>query len=237
MALINRLIGNDGYLSVAEIGSDLVGDGIDDLDDLYGGGVGSGARFYQVVQIADATSAITALSADLRVGDYFYNDGLTVLSAGTLLTDVVKSLPGAFDAEKDTSIKSFEITLSKDKIDTTTLTDDLKTYRMGRGDAAGSITGVTEVDRDLFSDRFLTRIEQAPDGTGMAVTRATNLPIYFVGFLQGQFLSGETVSAIVGKVELEGFTYGAADGSAQEFTTGFAPTAGDTLQKININIP
>lgn len=233
---IEKLIGNDGYLASQEVGSDLIGDDISDLDALYGGGVGSGARYYEVVALADSTSAITALNASFRIGDFFYNDGLLIPSLGTLQTDVVRALPGWNQTERDTSIKSFEITLSKDKIDVTTLTDDLKTYRMGRSDSAGSLTGVTEVSKNIFSDKFLTRVEQEPDGTNTTITRASNNPIYFVGVLQKDETVGEKVIAIVGRVELEGFNYTVADGSAQEFTSGFSVTAGSTMQKIVVDI-
>jgi len=233
---INKLIGNDGFLSAQEVGADLVGDGLGDLDDLYAGGVGSGARFYEIITVADSTSALTALNAAFRAGDYFYNDGSLVLSAGTLVTDTVKALPGLFEAEKNTSIKSFEITLSKDKIDVTTLTDDLKTFRAGRSDASGSLTGITEADENIFSDRFLTRVEGEPDGTSTSLTRATSDPMYFIGVLQKDESVGNKVIAIVGRVELEGFSYGAVDGSAQEFTSGFSPSASSTMQKVVVNM-
>jgi hypothetical protein len=231
-----KLIGSDGYVASQEVGVDLVGDGVSDLDTLVTGGVGAGARFYEIIQIADATSAIAGLSTSFQAGDFFYNDGTLVLSAGTLLEDQVKALPGLNEvSERDQQIKSFEITLSKDKIDTTTLTDPLKTYRMGRGDAAGTLTGITIVQENIYSDRFLTRVEQDPDGTNTTITRQTDDPIYFVGVLQKDTSTDEKAMAIVGKVELEGFTYGATDGSAQEFTSGFAPTASSTLQKVVVN--
>lgn len=236
MALIDKLVGNDGFLSTGEIGADLVGDGVKTLDVLVGGGVGSGARFYQIQALGGA-SAISALNANFKVGDYFYNSGGLIPAVG----DIVKKLPGFQDDEKNTSIKSFEISLTKDKIDTTTLTDSLKTYRMGRGDAAGTTTGVTRVGDNSFSSRFLTKISQQPDGTGTTIDRSTNAPIYFVGVLQGNLTSGETGVAIVGKVELESYNYNATDGSAQEFTTGFAPSASggstEILQNVEIVVP
>lgn len=235
MAVLQRLIGSDGYVIMTEIASALVGDGASDLDTLVGGGVGSGAGIYQIDTIASSGSAISALNSAFLTGDYFYNDGTLVPAIG----DNVIKLGGYTDStERDTSIKSFEISLTKDKIDTTTLTDPLKTYRMGRSDASGTMTGVTEPNREILSDRFLDRIEQEPDGTSTTVNRSVTTPLYFVGFLQGQTItSGNRVIAIVGKIEPETFTYGAADGSAQEFTTSFAPTAGDTLQKVVISIP
>lgn len=225
MALISKLIGNDGYVALGEVGSELIGDAIDDLDDLVAGGVGSGKGFYQVTAIASSSTVFTWTSP--KVGDYFWDDGLIVLATG----DKVRALPKTADA----SIKSFEIPLSKDKIDTTVLTDSQKTFRMGKGDASGSMTGVTLIGNELLSDRFIDRLEVASDGT-FTMNRMKNTPFYFVGFLQSDDTSGETMVAIVGKVEAESFRYGATDGQAQEFTTGFAPTAGDKFQKVNIAI-
>jgi len=225
MGLITKLIGNDGYVCLGEVGTELVGDATDDLDDMIAGGVGSGAGFYQVTAIATSLSEFDW--TDAEVGDYFWNDGTLVMATG----DKCRALPKTANA----SIKNFEIPLSKDKIDTTVLTDAQKTYRMGKGDASGSMTGVTLIGDEIISDRFIDRMEVASDGT-FTMHKMKNTPFYFVGFLQSDDTAGETMVAIVGKVEAESFRYGATDGQAQEFTTGFAPTAGDKFQKVNIAI-
>jgi hypothetical protein len=227
MANITKLIGSDGYVALGEIGSEVVGDAVKTLDELAGGVAadGTGKGFWQVTGIAASGSVFNWTEA--KVGDYFWDDGTLVPIVG----DKAIQLP----TSADTSIKSFEITLTADKIDTTTLTDDLKTYRMGRDDAAGTMTGVTTVGNEILSDRFLDRLEVSTPGT-FTINRKTKAPLYFVGYLQGEEISGETLVAIVGKIEPEGFTYGATDGSAQEFSSGFAPTAGDKLQKINITV-
>jgi hypothetical protein len=220
-----KLIGSDGYVTLGEVPAAVVGDAIKTLDELAGGAAasGEGKGFWQVSTIATSGTVLTNLS----VGDYFWDDGTLVPIVG----DDVIQLPKV----ADTSIKSFEITLTADKIDTTTLTDELKTYRMGRDDAAGSMTGVTSVSNEILSDRFLDRVNVTTPGT-FVKTEKTKDPMYFVGYLQGDEISGETLVAIVGKIEVEGFTYGATDGSAQEFTSGFAPTAGDKLQKVNVTV-
>lgn len=225
MGLITKLVGNDGYVCLGEVGTELTGDATDDLDDLVGDGVGSGKGFYQVTAIAESSSEFDW--SEPEVGDYFWNDGTLVMASG----DKCQPLPKTANA----SIKSFEIPLSKDKIDMTVLTDPQKTYRMGKGDASGTMTGVTLIGDELLSDRFMDRLEVSSAGA-FTMHRMKNTPFYFVGFLQSSDAAGETMVAIVGKVEAESFRYGATDGQAQEFSTGFAPTAGDKFQKVNIAI-
>lgn len=222
-----KLIGSDGFLVLGEVGSEYTGDGSQTLDELAGGLAASeeGKGFYQVTAVAASGSAFTWTNAQAK--DYFYDDGTLVMAVGDLAIPLPK--------DPDASIKSFEITLTADKIDTTTLTDKQKTYRMGRDDAAGTMTGITSIGNETISDRFMDRMEVSSLGV-KTMNRKNKSPFYFIGYLQGEELSGETLSAIVGKVEPEGFTYGASDGSAQEFSTGFAPTADDRLQKINVVI-
>jgi hypothetical protein len=225
MGDITRLIGEDGYVAIGELGTELEGDSSSDFDTLVGGGTGSGKGFYQLTAFTTASTYIDW--SEPEVTDYFYDDGTGIMNTG----DKARALPTtALD-----SIKTFEIALSKTKIDVTTLVDKLMTYRMGKADAVGSMTGVTIVAEEILSDRFLDRMEVDNAGA-RTMNRRTDLPVYFVGYLQGEELSGETLVAIVGKVELENYTYGASLGSAQEFNTGFAPTAGDKLQKINVAI-
>jgi hypothetical protein len=223
MGDISRLIGNDGYICLGELGTALDGDGTKTFEDLGGD---TDYAFYQVTDIANSGSFFDWTGAE--VGDYFWAKGSNIMADG----DSARELP----TSSLESIKSFEISLSKEKIDVTTLVDSLKTYRMGKADASGSMTGVTTIGEETISDRFLDRLAVTDKSTGptYTITRKSGDAAYIVGFLQGEETSGETVVAIVGKVEFESFNYGASDGSAQEFTTSFAPTSGDKLQKITI---
>lgn len=224
-----RLIGNDGAIYIGSIGVAFVGDGTKTLDELAEGTVASGAGkgFYQVDAISSASSFFDW--SGVEVGDYFYDDGKGELASGD------KAVPVALlnSQQEDTSIKGFEISLSKDKIDVTTLTDKQKTYRMGKADASGTMTGVTTVGNDTMKRRFMDVLDVSSTGT-FTMKRMDNTPLYFVGFLNAEEVAGDTLVAIVGRIDIESGNLGATDGSAQEYSSGFAPYAGDRLQAINI---
>lgn len=223
-----RLIGDDGYVCFGELETALVGDGTDDLDDLVGDGVGSGEGFYQVASIATSGSVFDWTSP--AVGDYFWNDGTLVMTVG----DTARRLPYT----EAGSIRNFEINPSRARIDVSTFADNNRTYRMGKADMTGSMGGIFSINSDTWklTDRFVDRMTVAANGD-FTVSRIDDDPIYFVGFLQGEKADGETLVAIVGKVELENFRFGATDGQAQEFTANMAPASGDNMMLVTVAWP
>lgn len=228
----SRLIGNDGAIYLQEETVEYIGDGTKTLDVLAGGtaGDGAGKGFYQVVSIATTGTVFDWEKPEVK--DYFYNDGTLVLAEGD------KAYPVALlnSQDEDTSIKSFEISLTKDKIDVTTLVDKVKTYRMGKVDASGTMSGITTIGDYTIQKRFLDILKVSDSGT-FTMNRKTNSPLFFVGFLNDEDIEGDTLVAVVGKIEIESGAMGATDGSAQEFSSGFAPSSGDRLQIITIDIP
>lgn len=230
MSAKNRLIGEDGAIYLKSLSVEIVGDATKTLDELVGGDASSGAGkgFYQVVAIAETGSYFAW--EDVEKKDYFYNKGDGVLASGDIAVPVILLA----DDEEDTSIKSFDISLSKDKIDVTTIADrKQKTYRMGKADASGTMSGITSVANDVIKNRFMDVLTVKADGT-FEMKRKTNDELYFVGYLNDEEVSGDTLVAVVGKIEVESGSLGASDGSAQEFSSGFAPSSGDRLQIINI---
>ena len=226
-----RLIGNDGAIYLTAIAAAYVGDATKTFDVLAGGAIGSkeGQGFYQVTAIKAAGSYIDWTSPE--VGDYFYNDGTGVMEVG----DTAIPIALITSQDEDTSVKSFEISLSKDKIDVTTLSDDQKTYRMGKADASGTMNAITVVSNNTIQNRFMDIMDVSSAGA-FTMTRLTDDALYFVGFLNDEQTSGDTLVAVVGKIEIESGSLGASDGSAQEFSSSFAPASGDRLQLINIDI-
>lgn len=234
MSAKERLIGNDGAIYLKSLAVEIVGGllGTETLDELVGGtaGDGGGKGFYQVTTIGDTATYFAWDNPEIK--DYFYNDGTGVLEAGdTAIPVVLLETDG-----EDTSIKSFDISLTKDKIDVTTIADrKQKTYRMGKVDASGTMSGITLIGNDLIKNRFLDIMTVSATGT-FTMSRKTDDELYFVGYLNDEEISGDTLVAVVGKIEIESGSMGATDGSAQEFSSGFAPSSGDRLQVININI-
>ena len=225
----DRLIGNDGALYIAEQVTEYSGDATKTLDVLAGGASasGKGKGFYQVTAIASETSVFNWTGPEVK--DYFYNDGSLVLATG----DKARPICLLNSASEDTSIKSFEISLTKDKIDVTTLSDKVKTYRMGKVDASGTMTGITTISNTTVQERFLDILSVSTAGA-FSMKRKTNSPLFFVGFLNDEEVAGDTLMAVVGKIEIESGSLGATDGSAQEFSSGFAASSADKLQIITI---
>jgi len=207
------------------------GDNSDTLDELAGGAAASeaGKGFYQVTSVAATGTNFTWTSPE--VGDYFYNDGTLVPDTDDNCRPVILLT----DVDEDASIKSFEISLSKDKVDVTALSDDQKSYRMGKTDASGTLTAITVVSNDTIKNRFMDIMDVSSVGA-FTMTRLTNDELYFVGYLNDEETSGDTMAAVIGKIEIESGSLGAADGSAQEFSASFAPASDDRLQLINIDI-
>lgn len=228
----DRLIGNDGAIYLTEEVTAFVGDGTKTLDELATGTAssGKGKGFYRVEKMATSASAFNWL--DAQIGDYFYNDGTMKPKVGD------DCLPIALlnSVSEDTSIKSFEISLTKDKIDVTTLPDKVKTYRMGKTDASGTMSGITSITNDKIRSRFIDSMKVSSAGA-YTMSRKGNSPLFFVGFLNAEETAGDTLIAVVGKIEIENVSLGATDGSAQEFSSGFAPSSADRLQIINIEVP
>jgi len=228
MAKKERLIGSDGAIYLKSLASEIIGDGTSTLDELVTNGKGKG--FYQVTGIGELATFYTWDNPEVK--DYFFNDGTGVLEAGDTAIPVIL----LENDNEDTSIKSFDISLTKDKIDVTTIADrKQKTYRMGKVDASGTMSGITMVENDLIKNRFLDILDVDTDGS-FTMNRKTDDELYFVGYLNQEENSGDTVVAVVGKIEIESGSMGATDGSAQEFSSGFAPSSGDRLQLINIKI-
>jgi len=231
MAKKDRLIGNDGAIYLLEEETEFVGDDTKTLDEHAAGLVasGDGKGFYQVTKIADSGSVFAWSGA--MVGDYFYNDG----KLKPIVGDACLPVALLNKVTEDTSIKGFEVALTKDKIDVTTIPDKVKTYRMGKTDANGTLNGITSVSNDMIRSRFLDNMKVSSAGA-FTMTRKTDKPMLFVGFLNADEIAGDTLIAVVGRIEVENVSLGATDGSAQEFSSGFAASSGDKLQLITIDI-
>lgn len=231
MSKKDRLIGNDGAIYLVDEAAELVGNGTKTLDELVGGEAasGDGKGFYQVTAIASTGTKFTWTDAEVK--DYLYNDGTMAPADGDKLEPVAL----LEKVKEDTSIKSFEISLTKDKIDVTTIPDKVKTYRMGKTDASGTLNGITTISNDKIRAKFLDILKVSAAGA-MTMTRKSSKPLLFVGFLNAEEIAGDTLVAVIGRVEIESTSLGATDGSAQEFSSGFAASSGDKLQLINIEL-
>lgn len=218
MAEKEYLVGSDGKLVTVALGTELVGDGISDLDDLVGGGTGSGEGWYVITALA----AASALPAGLAVNDLFWDDGTLVPATD----DKVK-----FMTETEQSdVTSFKITIDRSEIDVTPLGFDYKVYRGGKRDMSGSLEGITTIGKTDAAgwvlNNFIKTIEQAAAGT-VIVREVDESAIYLKGIIQKDASSGEKEAFIWCKILLLGTELGAAGEDAQSWSSNFriAPDA------------
>jgi len=213
-----RLVGSDGELVTVTFGTALVGDATDDLDDLVGGGVGSGEGWYRVAKISDGTSA---LPSGLVVGDLFWDDGTLVL-ADASSTDADEVEPLVTTQQCD--VTSFSIDVSRNEIDVTTLCDNVMKYRGGKIDMTGSLEGITTLgvtdNAGWIMNNFIRVIKQASAGT-VTVNAIDDDDIYIQGKLQKDTSSGESEAFIFAKITVLGTSLGASGDDAQSFSGNF----------------
>lgn len=225
----NLLIGNDGAIYIVDGDTEVIGDGTKTLDEFTGGasGDGSGAGFYEVTSKATSSSELDELS----VGQYFYNDGSLILVVGDNAKPIVLDATSTCDA----SLKSFELAMSKDKIEMTVLCDKIKTYRTGRTDVSGTLTGITSANDLRYLNPFLDVLEVAEDGT-FTMSSQTDGVMYMLGFLNKEDVVGGKKIAVMGKIQLENGSISVADASAQEFSSSFSPVSGSKMNLIDIEL-
>src|SRR6056297_192236 len=222
-----RLVGSDGELVTVTFGTALEGNvGGDDLDDLVGGGVGSGEGWYRVAAISDDTSAIPS---GLSVGDLFWDDGTLVLDDGTSQADSVEPLA----TTQQCDVTSFNIDVSRSEIDVTTLCDGVMKYRGGKIDMTGSLEGITTLgvtdNAGWVMNNFIRIIEQASAGT-VTVKDIDDSDIYIQGKLQKDTSSGEKESFVFAKITILGTSLGASGEDAQSFSGNFRIAPGSTTE-------
>lgn len=220
-----RLVGSDGELLTVTFGAALTGDGTSTLDELAGGASGSGAGegWYRIDSISDGT---TAFPAALAANDLWWDDGTTVLDAGTSSDDVVSPLV----ENRQCDVTSFSLDVSRAEIDVTTLCDEVKRYRGGKVDMTGSMEGITTTDvtdaDGWVLNNFLRIISQAAAGT-VTVNEIDDADIYIKGRLDKTETSGEKETFLWARVNILGTSLGASGEDAQSFTGSFRVAPGN----------
>ena len=198
----NRLIGEDGGLYTVALGTEIEGDGTSTFATL-----GGSAGWHQVTAQADSGSQ----SAEVNIGDLFY------VAADTLVLADDESIQPVRFAEIS-QVVSWSFGISRPEIDLTTLADTTRVFRFGRDEWSGEMTGIVEIEYRELLKRFVRQVNISASGTHTVVPR-DQTPITFVGAIQKQERPGATHQFLyLPVVELGGWTFGATDGSRQEFT-------------------
>lgn len=212
-----RLIGSDAKIEKVTFAATVTGDGIDDLDDLNGGGVGSGAGYYTIVTIAGTT----AFDTDLAVGDVFYDDGTLVLETGDEAKQHIST--------EQTDIQSFSLEVSRPEINVTTLADDFMVYRQGKVDISGSFEGITTIDvtdqAGGFINNFFDIFTQSSAG---AITKAStdDSDIFVKAYLDESTDAGATESFVYMRINILSTSLSGGGEDAQTYTANFRVAPG-----------
>ncbi len=204
-----KLTGDDGYLQAATFGAEVAGDGLTQLP------VGT----YLITKVA-AVSAFPApaLGGDAaKAGDIISVEGVNVITPATDDNVVTLALADKCD------VSSWTMEFTKEEIEVTTLCDDLKKYRAGKADMAGTVnglfvTGLTE-DKDGPLRQFIKINIQDGDNSYDSFEQQESI---FLGFFyvnkDANIADKMWVSA---GVQFYGNGLGGEIGSAQAFSTPF----------------
>lgn len=123
-----KLTGDDGFVKKATFGAEVAGDATTPLP------VGT----YLITKVAAVS---TLPSAALGGLDPAPGDILTVIGSASITPAIDDDLV-TLTLEDQCDVSSFAMEFTKEEIDVTVLCDDVKKYRAGKADMAGSINGV-----------------------------------------------------------------------------------------------
>lgn len=224
--LTDKLIGDDGLVFTGDLGAELNGDGAAALSSLDGNFSTTYPNFYEITAVAGSS----AFSAGLAVGDTIYDDGTIVLAVG----DDVKPYPKT----PDCTISGWTTAPTKDEIEVTTFCDTNKTYRTGKADLAGTLTGRVSANSLTLSNKFFDTITEVLSADNATVSRVNNTGVYVILFASNIAgatpVSNEALLVVAGKTALSSFNFDVSLGSAQEFTANYKPFSGSKLQIIKV---
>lgn len=211
MGEINRLIGADATLERASFGATLVT-----------GSATKGAWYKIVLKTGD-----TVFPAGYKNGDLVQGQASMTFSATN------SAQLATFTIAEDVS--SWEVTFSKDSVEVTTLADNIKKFRKGKGDAQGTMSGINLISEmrvaGSVANKFLRIVTGDTAGnTAATMIPADGTPYYFRGLLQDDGTTvGETYTFLFGKIEVGGWKAGAAIGDAQTWDSDFTFVDNDPI--------
>lgn len=120
-------------------------------------------------------------------------------------------------------VTSWDFGITRPEVDLTALLDEERRFRYGRDDWTGTVSGLVSVTERELQGRFVRekRIRGAAGSVTSEIVPRNTLPIAFFGYVQKRKLSGDHQRFLyLPVIELGGWTFGATDGSRQEFSSG-----------------
>jgi hypothetical protein len=214
MGAKERLVGSDASLYKMTFGPN------------QNSGTMTSGQWYKIATI----SGTTVFPAGYTVGDLFLGNGGTMSagnSAALATSTVVADCSG------------FEMAFSRDEIEVTVLTDDVKKYRAGKSDLSGTVNGINFISEmkkpGSVANRFFKTVS-ATAGNVSTLSQVDGSALYGQFFIQDDTTtSGETHAFLFGQIELFGYNLGAAISDAQSWSSGLRFSGNDPIMYFKDN--
>ena len=174
-------------------------------------------------KITSLVAAQTSFHESLEINDLIWSDGTLSNTDGNEYQTLTET--------DQADVTNFSFEMSKEEIDVTTMTDDVKKYVAGKNDITGSIEGNfilgTTDSAGWVINNFLRVIEQTDGITSVTVKPIDDADLYLKGVLQKDTSSGEKETFVWSKITLTGSSLGAQMDEAQAFSGSFRVAGGD----------
>lgn len=185
MADIKRLVGDDGKLARAALGTTPISGSLT-------------AGWWKI----GAKAAAASRFGDLVVNDYYYAPATVALTAGDTAYQVTTT--------DMLDLSGWSLELTADEVEVTVMNDTFKKYRKGKQDAQGTasfvfIKGETDANEGL-AHYFFKMATITSSGTVSQVLNRTTNPLLLIGYLDNEVDSGEYMIATAFEVEFYSFS-------------------------------
>ena len=206
------LVGDDGKVYSATIGTEQTGDGLASLDE----------GFYLVTAVGDPTTGWPAVSG--ATGAVAIQPGYIIKVSGD---DSI--IPETGDKYKELTLTSrcdvqdWSGSWTKTAIDVTSLCDTQTVYAAGKADFTGTINGVTKIGDTTgpegFLRSFITIIQQDGDTSIDLYEKTDEILFAYLVMREGDATADE--QGLFLPIEIYGAGVGGTIGSAQTFSSEF----------------
>lgn len=205
-----KFIGDDGIVKRATFGAEVKGDGITPLP------VGS----YLITSVGTPSGFPSALMGGIDPAGGDVIEVETSISIVPLTDDDVVTLV----LEDQCDISSWRMDFTKEEVDVTTLCDFVKKYRAGKGDMAGTMTGIfTAGISDAIDGRLQEFLDIVRQDGAVSYSRYSQQDTIMLGFwyINDSRDIGADIMKVVAPFQFYGDGLGGELGSAQTFESPF----------------
>jgi len=203
-----KLTGSKGEVYTVTLGTEVEGDGIEDL----------AVGVHLVTGVAETTGfPSNDEGAEIEPGYLIF------VRTGQTITPAVGDNTRLLTLTRKCDITDFTMPFTADEIDVTTLCDELKRYEKGKIDMAGTINGIVTIGEttgdDGFINQFIDIVEQ--DGTTSLDVYKQKEEVLFGYFRINKDTNLGDELAVFLPMNIFGASLGAAQASAQTCSSNF----------------